>query len=89
MKSILAVSMVVLALASGCATSPSTADKKVAGTAATPAAKAGCVRDTGSRIDPKAEDCRGAGGTYSQDDIERTGEFNTADALRKLDPSVH
>ncbi|MBS0194691.1 MAG: hypothetical protein JSR34_10625 [Proteobacteria bacterium] len=61
-------------------------------------ADAFCLRETGTHvrsISPKAHhdravECVGSPGrTYTREDIERTGAVNTADALRKLDPSIH
>ena len=59
-----------------------------------------CVQDTGSRIQrvrqtpsdtTRAVDCATSspGRTYSRRDIERTGAFDMAQALRELDPSIH
>lgn len=59
-----------------------------------------CVRATGSRIvarDSKADKVEnfdkrcfaGNGRVYTREDIERTGEIDIAEALRKLDPSIH
>lgn len=64
-----------------------------------------CLRHTGSRIvardntlryrsardaDRRGQRCiAGNGRVYSREDIERTGEIDIADALRKLDPSIH
>lgn len=50
-----------------------------------------CLRETGTRIAPR--DGKGrclphAGRSYSKDDLDRTGEINLADALRRLDPAV-
>ena len=58
-----------------------------------------CLRATGSRIvvrdraTGEVQDfdkrCLALGGrVYSREDIERTGEVNLADALRKLDPAI-
>lgn len=57
-----------------------------------------CLRETGSRI-PMASRvsgkrdqrrCTGANGrVYTREEIERTGEVDLADALRRLDPSIH
>ncbi|MGH8033120.1 MAG: hypothetical protein ACREO8_12350 [Luteimonas sp.] len=59
-----------------------------------------CLRETGSRITSSANNrarkagkpasnCVAASGrSYSKQDLDRTGETNTADALRKLDPSI-
>jgi len=53
-----------------------------------------CLQHTGSRIAPrtsrKGQRCVSATGrAYSREDIERTGEINIADALRRLDTSVY
>lgn len=47
----------------------------------------GCVH-TASRIDTKNNDCAGFGQSYTQQDIQRTGGGDTAQALRLLDPSL-
>jgi len=59
-----------------------------------------CVQDTGTRIHrarpapastTRPVDCATSspGRTYSRRDIERTGAFDTAQALRQLDPAIH
>ncbi len=59
-----------------------------------------CVQVTGSRIQRARQvpsnttrpvDCATSspGHTYSRRDIERTGAFDMAQALRELDPSIH
>jgi hypothetical protein len=64
-----------------------------------------CLRQTGSWViardnavrerlagasDRKGRRCVAASGrVYSREDIDRTGEIDIADALRKLDPSIH
>jgi len=45
-----------------------------------------CLTDTGSRI--PGQKCRGYGRSYSNEDIDRTGQTNAADALSLLDPSI-
>ena len=54
-------------------------------------AKAGCVRETGSRLRNHArleqERCL-TGRAFDRDDIDRTGEMDLARAIRKLDPSI-
>lgn len=52
--------------------------------------KANCVRETGSRIKRRdAKGCNGQPGrTYDRDDLEKAGAVDTADALRRLDPSI-
>jgi len=57
------------------------------------ASNVGCVKDTGTNIrprDPKTGKplCIGPGRAYSREQIDRTGQTNLADALRRLDPSV-
>lgn len=53
----------------------------------------GCVKETGTNIrprDPKTGKalCVGPGRSYSREQIDRTGQTDLADALRRLDPSV-
>lgn len=55
-----------------------------------------CLRYTGTRISnrtdsKKQRSCNNGafGRAYTREDLDRTGELNIADALRKLDPSVH
>ncbi len=48
-----------------------------------------CIRDTGSRIPAKPGECLPvAGRSYSQEDIQRTGQTTLGPALRDLDPSI-
>jgi hypothetical protein len=70
-----------------------------------PVSDAYCLRHTGSRIISRSEDKADAnaatarksrtcnngaiGRAYTRDDLDRTGEIDLADALRKLDPSIH
>lgn len=65
------------------------------------ASDAYCLRHTGTRIAPrtparadgsrKARNCSSGmiGRAYTRDDLDRTGEVNIAEALRKLDPAIH
>lgn len=57
-----------------------------------------CLKETGSRIpvasrassEREHRRCTGANGrVYTREEIERTGEVDLADALRRLDPSIH
>ena len=59
-----------------------------------------CLRYTGTRIadradarttDKKRRTCNdgSVGRAYTREDLDATGEINIADALRKLDPSIH
>jgi hypothetical protein len=47
-----------------------------------------CLVDTGSRLAPGKNGCRGIGRSYTGEDILRTGQTNAGDALAQLDPSV-
>ncbi len=50
---------------------------------------ANCVRETGSRIKLKKDECLGiAGRSYSADELQRTGAANTGEALRRIDSSI-
>ena len=61
------------------------------------AADAFCLRHTGSHLksmnndrNESAVQCANEPGrSYTREDIQRTGATSTADALRKLDPSIH
>jgi len=50
-----------------------------------------CIRDTGSLIPARKGQClQGAfGRSYSAKELRSTGQSNTADALRMLDPAIH
>ncbi len=59
-------------------------------TAANAPREADCIRDTGSRIPSPDHPCRNVpGSTYSQQELEMTGQTNPGAALRQLSPSVH
>jgi len=48
-----------------------------------------CVTDTGSRIPPKPGHCLPQPGhTWSQGDLQSTGQSNLGAALRQLDPTL-
>jgi len=48
-----------------------------------------CRQDTASRIPMRAGECSSAPArTYSDKDMERTGQTNVGDALQLLDPSI-
>jgi len=49
---------------------------------------AGCVGQTATRIPVKSGECAGFGSTYTQQDLDTTGQIDTAKALGMLDPSV-
>jgi hypothetical protein len=52
-----------------------------------------CLKQTGTRIPARAtssgQRCTAIGRVYSRSDINGTGEVDMADALRKLDTSIH
>jgi hypothetical protein len=48
-----------------------------------------CPRDTGTRLPVKPEECAAFGRSYSQRDIQRTNTTTTADALKRLSPSLN
>jgi hypothetical protein len=48
-----------------------------------------CLRETGSHIPRKGDQCVNANGSaYSREDLQRTGAADIGDALRLLDPSI-
>lgn len=72
-----------LALVSACA---ATAPPKPGAAAFVP--PPGCVSNTATRIPTSPSECAGFGSTYTQQDIERTGQPTAGGALRLLDPSL-
>jgi len=50
--------------------------------------RVGCVSDTATHLPVTPNECAGVGNTYTKQDLDRTGQVDTADALRALDPSV-
>jgi hypothetical protein len=69
----------------GCATTTPNANSKPA---AAVVKDPSCLTDTGSRISGGPSKCRGFGRSYSNEDIERTGQTSAADALALVDPSI-
>lgn len=50
-----------------------------------------CLRETGTRIQrrDRKDQCVNANGrSYTREDLDRTGDVNLADALRRLDPAI-
>ncbi len=89
MTRILGLGLIAALLTVGCATAPTEEAKLAAANAnKADAAKAFCVQDTGTRIKQSKDECLQSGRTYSRDEIERTGAFDAADALRRLDPRL-
>jgi len=94
LKPLLNVSRVAAAIAvalaasglGGCATHPTPAHEQ---TAQSTPQNPECVQDTGTRIQQPEGTCRNVpGSSYTQTDIQRTGELDTAKALQKLDPRL-
>jgi hypothetical protein len=68
----------------GCATHAPT-DKVAANAPNDPS----CITSSGTRIsDPNRKCVDATGSSYTQQNIQNTGEINTADALKKLDPRL-
>lgn len=98
MKATLAIVVASLAVAAaGCATSSSPSDAaRIA--ADVSKQQAGfdkvCAPNTGTRIKPAKDDeakvanCAQPGRTYSREELDQTGEIDTARALRQLDPRI-
>jgi hypothetical protein len=79
----LLICTVVSACAACTSTSQSRPDAKTAD------ASQPCSLATGSRIPAKPGQCSSAPGrSYSQQDIDRTGQTQVGDALQMLDPSI-
>lgn len=82
-KSTVIAACLAIGLAAGlgaCATQP-------AGNKTLAANDPQCVKDTGTRIqDPKRKCVGQPGASYTQRDIQNTGEIQTGEALKKLDP---
>jgi len=85
LKPLLIVSCLAAALAVGaCATHPTPVGAQ---TAQNTPKNPDCIQDTGTRIPQPPGACRNVpGASYTREDIQRTGEIDTAKALDKLDP---
>lgn len=85
MKRILASLALVPVLLAGCAaTSRPQPDSRSASATTEP-----CVLESASRIPARSGGCSiTPGRAYSQQDVQRTGQTNAADALQMLDPSI-
>ena len=86
LKKLLLGACLVLPLAA--CTTPSATRAPPKSAALAPAPAPGCVGDTATRIPVKEGECAGFGRTYTQQDLQRTGQTDTAQALRYLDPSL-
>jgi hypothetical protein len=77
---------VVSASALGCSAPQQRPDTRVA---ADTAAVRPCSVASASRLASKPGECSATPGrTYSQEDVQRTGQTNVGDALQMLDPSI-
>lgn len=87
MKRSLALTVVAALMLGACATTPPTPDQtKLAADAKPPP---GCVGQTATRIPVKDDkSCAGFGSTYTQQDINNTGQSTVGAALPLLDPSI-
>jgi hypothetical protein len=82
----LLICAVVSASAIGCSGTPQPRPDTQAAAAAAPRP---CSLATASRIAERPDQCSASPGrSYSQQDVERTGQTNVADALQMLDPSI-
>ena len=82
----------ILASAAAAADEAAAAQKPTADAAAKPAAKAPAdCPVSGSRVRQKAPNCVSAAPTrsYSQQELQTTGEMDLGQALKKLDPIFH
>lgn len=72
-------------------TTTAAAQKSAPPQAATRPEQRHCLRDTGSLIRAKPGQCLTGvvGRSYSAKELRSTGQINTADALRMLDPAIH
>ena len=81
----LLICAVVSASALGCSSTPQPRPDATR----TATATAQCSEPTASRIPRKPDECSPSPGrTYTQTDVERTGQTNVGDALQMLDPSI-
>jgi hypothetical protein len=88
LRTLLTGTSLLLTLAA-CATVAPTPTRDVARAAALATAPRGrCVSDTATRIPVRPGECAGFGQTYTQDDLQSTGQFDVGPALRMLDPSL-
>ncbi len=82
-------SLLVCIIAAGCGACATNASAPESQPTAKAALPPNCIRDTASRIAPPPGQCQNAPGrTFSETDIDRTGQVDTGSALQMLDPSV-
>jgi hypothetical protein len=85
-KSLALSAALALSLAA-CSAAPVSPDKAATANAKPPA---GCVGQTATRIPVKDDStsCAGFGHTYTQQDLDRTGQYDLSRALQMLDPAI-
>ena len=83
----LALSAVLALSLAACSTAPVSPDKAATSNARPPA---GCVGQTATRLPVKDDStsCAGFGSTYTQQDLDRTGQYDLSRALPMLDPAI-
>jgi hypothetical protein len=86
LKPLLTGATLLLTLAACTTVSPTGEVARTASLAPAPARA--CVSATGTRLPVKPEECAGPGQTYTWEDIQRTGAYDTAGALQLLDPAL-
>ena len=85
---VLSVSAALIIGLGGCAAHQPADQNLAKNVTAAPAAKDYCIKETGTRIKQKEGECVGPGRTYSRDELDRTGAFSAAEALKRLDPAL-
>lgn len=87
MKRSPALPLVAALLLAACAATPPSPDPTK--TAANAKPPAGCVGQTATRIPVKDDkSCAGFGSTYTQQDIQNTGQTTVGGALPMMDPAI-
>jgi hypothetical protein len=82
----LLICAVVSASGLGCSSAPASRPDTPAAAATSPRP---CALATASRIPTKPGECSATPGrTYSQTEVQQTGQTNVGDAMRMLDPSI-
>ena len=83
----LALSSALALILTACANAPVGPDRATTANAKPPA---GCVGQTATRIPVKDDSkaCAGFGNTYTQDDLNKTGQWDLGRALPMLDPAI-
>jgi hypothetical protein len=86
LKRLLGCACLGLTLAACAATPPAPA--KSTTTIGETQQRTGCVGITAARLSVSPGECAGFGSTYTKQDLDRTGQVDVQDALRRLDPAL-